>query len=327
MAETIALYLHFPCFDGVVSAALASEYLKRKRGWETGEIIPVNYDRQSTWAKSKLLPYAVVVDFLYHPKAVFWADHHQTTFTSDALKKEFEERKSPDLLYDPDAPSCAEVVWRKAYRLLREPHFRELVGWAHRIDGALYHSVEEAVLGDAPALRVNQSLLKDSSAEYCRFLVESLREKPLAEVARSAMVQERYSPVRNAIQHGQSVFKAASHLQENGIVVFQIPNRGDDTMVSRYAPYLAYPRARYSVGVTPNGSGAKITAMRNPWMRFKSVPLGEIFRHYGGGGHQRVASVLVPQASDAQKTLGAIVRDIESQTANAATKPKRSVGS
>ena len=40
-----------------------------------------------------------------------------------------------------------------------------------------------------------------------------------------------------------------------------------------------------------------------------------------------VASVLVPQASDAQKTLGAIVRDIESQTANAATKPKRSVGS
>jgi nanoRNase/pAp phosphatase (c-di-AMP/oligoRNAs hydrolase) len=98
-------------------------------------------------------------------------------------------------------------------------------------------------------------------------------------------------------------------------------------MVSRYAPYLAYPRARYSVGVTSNGSGAKITAMRNPWMRFKSVPLGEIFRQYGGGGHQRVASVLVPRASDAETTLGAIVRDIKSQTASAAARPKRSVSS
>jgi hypothetical protein len=325
MAESIALYLHFPCFDGVVSAVLASEYLERKRGWTTGEIVPVNYDRQSTWAKSKLLPNAVVVDFLYHPKAIFWADHHQTTFTSDALKKEFEEHKSPDQLYDPNAPSCAEVVWRRAYRLLREPHFRELVGWAHRIDAARYRSVEEAVLGDAPALRINQSMMKDSSAEYCRFLVESLRETPLAEVARSAMVRERSTPARKAIQHGQRLFKAASHIEGNGIVVFQIPDRGDDTMVSRYAPYLAYPRARYSVGVTHSGSGAKITAMRNPWMRFKSVPLGEIFRHYGGGGHQRVASVLVPRASDAETTLGAIVRDIESQSARAAVKSKRSV--
>ena len=327
MAESIALYLHFPCFDGVVSAALASEYLERKRGWKTAEIVPVNYDLQTTWAKSKLLPNAAVVDFLYHPKAVFWADHHQTTFTSEALKKEFEERKSPDQLYDPNAPSCAEVVWRRAYRLLREPHFRELVGWAHRIDAARYRTVEEAVLGDAPALRINQSLLKDPSAEYCRFLVESKREKPLAEFAKSTMFQERYSPVRKAIRHGQKVFKAASRIEGNGIVVFQIPDRGDDTMVSRYAPYLTYPRARYSVGVTPNGSGAKITAMRNPWMKFKSVPLGEIFRHYGGGGHQRVASVLVPKASDAETTLGAIVRDIESQTASAAARSKRSVTS
>jgi hypothetical protein len=325
MAESIALYLHFPCFDGVASAVLASEYLERKRGWKTAEIVPVNYDLQSTWTKSKLLPNAVVVDFLYHPRAIFWADHHITTFTSDALKKQFEERKSRDLLYDPDAPSCAEVVWRRAYRLLREPHFRELVGWAHRIDAARYRTVEEAVLGDAPALRINQSMLKDSSVEYCRFLVESLRDQPLASVAKSAMVQERYNPVRKAIRHGQRLFKAASHLEGNGIVVFQIPDRGDDTMVSRYAPYLAYPRARYSVGVTPNGSGAKITAMRNPWMRFKSVPLGEIFRHYGGGGHQRVASVLVPKAGDAETTLGAIVRDIESQSSAAAARPKRSV--
>jgi hypothetical protein len=47
MAKSIALYLHFPNRVGVVSAALASEYLKRRRGWETVEIVPVNNDRRS----------------------------------------------------------------------------------------------------------------------------------------------------------------------------------------------------------------------------------------------------------------------------------------
>jgi hypothetical protein len=323
MAQSITIYLHFPCFDGVVSAVLASEYLSRKRGLETRDIVPVNYDRQSSWVESQLSEPAVVVDFLYHPKAFFWADHHQTTFASDALRADFEMRNSPDLLFDPTASSCAELLWRKVHRQLGEPKFREMVEWARRIDGARYDSVEEAVLGDAPALRINQSLLHDSSPEYCRFLVESLRVKTLAGVAASRMVRERYATVRKAIQKGQKLFSSLSRIEGNRIVVFQLPKPAEKTLVSRYAPYLAYPDARYSVGVSPHGNGAKITAMRNPWRRFKSVPLGQIFRHYGGGGHHRVASVLVDNAVDAEATLGAIVRDIESQGGGAAPKSKR----
>jgi hypothetical protein len=323
MADAITVYLHFPCFDGVVSAVLTSEYLSRKRGWETCEIVPVNYDLQAGWAQSKLAERAVVVDFLYHPDAVFWADHHQTSFVSDALRADFEQRNSPDLLYDAAASSCAEVIWRKAYRRLSEPRFREMVEWARRIDGARYDTVEEAVLGDSPALRINQSLLNDSSLEYCRFLVSSLREQTLAAVATSSMVRERYASVRKAIQKGQKLFGTASRLEGNGIVVFQLPKRAEKTLVSRYAPYLAYPNARYSVGVSPHGDGAKITAMRNPWRRFKSVPLGQIFRHYGGGGHQRVASVLVNNPAEAKATLGAILKEIESQAGGVARKRKR----
>jgi len=323
MAKSITLYLHFPCFDGVISAVLAGEYLNRKLGWETHDIVPVNYDMQASWAKSALSDPAVVVDFLYHPGAVFWADHHQTSFLSDALRADFEQRNSPDLLYDAAASSCAEVIWRKVYRQLGEPRFREMVEWARRIDGARYDTPEEAVLGDAPALRINQSFLHDSSSEYCRYLVESLRIKTLAAVAASEMVRERYVSVRKAMRRGQKLFSTSSRVEGNGIVVFQLPKRAEKTLVSRYAPYLAYPDARYSVGVSPHGDGAKITAMRNPWRRFKSVPLGQIFRHYGGGGHQRVASVLVKNAVDAEATLGAIVKDIESQAGGVAGKRKR----
>ncbi|MGA2168898.1 MAG: hypothetical protein ABSG62_11850 [Terracidiphilus sp.] len=326
MAESITVYLHFPCFDGVISAVLASEYLNRKRGWETRDIVPVNYDRQASWAESQLSEPAVVVDFLYHPRAIFWADHHQTSFCSESLRADYDyrHRSSPDLLYDPAVSSCAELLWRRVRRQLSEPRFREMVAWARRIDGARYDTVEEAVLGNAPALRISQSFLNDSSAEYCRFLVESLRAQTLGEVAASSMVRDRYASVRKAIKRGQKLFSSASRIGGNGIVVFQLPRQTDNTFVSRYAPYLEYPNARYSVGITPHGDGAKITAMRNPWRRFKSLPLGQIFRHYGGGGHQRVASVLVNSATEAETTLGAILKDIESQAGGVAKKIKRS---
>jgi hypothetical protein len=311
MTDSITLYLHFPCFDGVVSAVLASEYLARKRGWQTREIVPVNYALQAQWATMALAERAVVVDFLYHPKAFFWADHHPTSFATEELKTGYLERRSPDILYDPKAISCAEVLWRRVYRQLRDARFREMVDWARRIDGARYENVEEAVWGNAPALRINQSLMTDSSPEYCRFLVEALREKTLAEVAECDRVRGQYEKTKKATERGQELFQSKCRIEGDGVVVFQLPRRSSKMLVSRYAPYLAYPKARYSVGILPQEVGSKITAMRNPWRRFRSLPLGQIFHAYGGGGHQRVASVLVKDARKARSVLSAIVERIQ----------------
>jgi hypothetical protein len=184
-----------------------------------------------------------------------------------------------------------------------------MVVWARRIDGARYNSVEEAVLGDAPPLRISLSFLRDSSPEYCRFLVESLRAKSMAEVAASQQVDTLYQSARKAIANGQKLFGKAARLEKDGIVVFHVEKKGDAIM-SRYAPYLAFPQARYSVGITDSGRGASITAMRNPWRRIKSVQLGQIFSHYGGGGHQRVASVLIKDTHEAKRTLDSILTDI-----------------
>ena len=309
MAETYTVYLHFPCFDGVVSAVLASEYLKRKQGAETEQFVPVNYADRETWLASSLAKPAAVVDFLYHPDAAFWADHHSTTFLNAAMEERFRQSGSADLLYDPEATSCAEVIWRKSYRLLREPRFREMVDWAPRIDGARYETVKDAVLGEAPALQINLSLMQDSSVDYCRFLVEGLRSKSLAEVAASPRVERNYKKAREATLSGQRMFRKASHLEKDEIVVFNVGKMGK-AHLSRYAPYLEYPGARYSVGIFQTDDGAKITAMRNPWRRFKSVPLGSIFSSYGGGGHQRVASVLLKDVDEAKSTLSSILSDM-----------------
>ncbi|MGD0628764.1 MAG: hypothetical protein ABR987_05400 [Terracidiphilus sp.] len=324
MPDALTVYLHFPCFDGVVSAVLASEYLERKHGWKTQQIVQVTYAERETWAAQTLAKPAAVVDFLFHPDADFWADHHQTTFLTPELEARYTQDKSGSLLYDPEASSCAEVIWRKSYRLLREPRFREMVEWAHRIDGARYDSVEEAVLGDAPALRINFSFLRDSSSEFCSFLVESLRMKSLAEVADSPRVADHYKSVRKAIQSGQRLFRKASHMEKDGIVVFDVQQAGN-AVLSRYAPYLAFPKARYSVGIMESDDGAKITAMRNPWRRFKSVPLGQIFSRYGGGGHQRVASVLLKDAQEAKRTLGSILNDLRNAASVSKGMPKEAL--
>lgn len=309
MLRNLSVYLHFPCFDGVVSAVLVSEYLKRKQGLETGRIVPVNYSERETWLSRQLAKPAAVVDFHYHPDADFWADHHQTTFLTPTVRSQFLHRDSADLLYDPYAPSCANVIWRKSYRLLREPRFREMVDWARRIDSARYKSVKEAVLGDAPAMRISLSFMHDSSASYCTFLVKELRSKSLPEVAACPRVEVAYKKVREATLSAQKRFREASHLENDKIVVFCVKNTGKE-LLSRYAPYLEYPGARYSVGILETRGGAKITAMRNPWLHFKSVPLGQIFNNYGGGGHQRVASVQLKDVDQAKRTLSHILNDM-----------------
>ena len=199
-----------------------------------------------------------------------------------------------------------------------------MVEWARRIDGARYDSVEEAVLGDTPALRINFSFLRDSSPEYCRFLVESLRSKSLAEVAASRHVAKCYQNVRKAILSGQRIFRKASRLEKDGIVIFHMEDTGK-ALLSRYAPYLDYPNARYSVGIMDTDHGAKITAMRNPWRRFRSVPLGQIFSQYGGGGHQRVASVLLKNRQEAKRMLGSILNDLRSASGADKSLPKEAV--
>ncbi|PYT29339.1 MAG: hypothetical protein DMG57_11975 [Acidobacteria bacterium] len=65
-------------------------------------------------------------------------------------------------------------------------------------------------------------------------------------------------------------------------------------MISRYAPYYFAPNARYSIAVVHSPDSIRITAMRNPWRKFRSIALGRAFAKFGGGGHERVGAVRLP---------------------------------
>jgi hypothetical protein len=310
--EGTSLYFHSPCFDGIVSCLLAWEFLEQNQGWTVERLLPVNYDLKEQWLGKKLDGPAAVVDFPYHPSAVFWADHHPTAFLTPQAEHNFRGRNNAFLLYDSRADSCSALLWKRLANFFggRKPDYAELVEWSAKIDSARYASVEEAIFGSHPALQISASLA-GSEVDYPEKLVRQLREYSMAEVAASPDVQTRASKTRSLLLAGLGRFSQSAHMTDDQIVVFDV--HSDGVLVSRYAPFYE-PRfrdARYSVGIS-RGTKVVITAMRNPWREFQSVPLGRIFASIGGGGHERVGSYIVPSehAPEAGRIVEQVLRSI-----------------
>src|SRR6266849_5915403 len=159
------LYFHSPCFDGIASAAIARGYLTLHLGWPDPQLSVVSYDLREQWASLQLAPRTAVVDFLFHPEAAFWADHHPTAFLQPRWAQAARERR--DLwIYDAAAPSCAGMLQRWLNdRGVADGRLNQLARWADKIDAAKYTSVEEAIHPKAPAMRIAASLAMASESD------------------------------------------------------------------------------------------------------------------------------------------------------------------
>jgi len=310
MEDRFHIYFHSPCFDGTVSCVLTQDFLEA-RGSKVEDLIPVNYDVKRSWLATSLKSSAAVVDFLYHPQAEFWADHHVTTFLSAEAELHFKSRKSPFVVYDSTAGSCAGLLWRQLLDRFsyRNNFYEPLVHWAEKIDAARYDSVQEAVLGDNSALRIRSSLALEDAQKYSVDLAHALRRQTMDEVAELPWVHDRVQRARNLLQAGLDRFSKSCHL-ESDIAVFDVD--ASDVLINRYAPYLFFPHARYSIGILRTGDKTKITAMRNPWWEFSSLPLGPMFEKLGGGGHQRVGSLVLPldRSAEAPQIVKTLVNEM-----------------
>ena len=310
------LHFHAPCFDGIASAVVALDYLEGPGGWSAATLWPQGNDARVRWLETHLPPKSAVVDFPYHPDAEFWADHHQTAFLAPSAEAHFRRREGASFAYDAKADSCAGVLWRhfEATYGHRTPALAELVRWAEKIDAARYDSVDEALHSTAPAVVIAASLGYEADDAYVISLVRALRTDSLDAVAAQEDVRHRFARVRELQVEGLDRMRASARLYD-GIVVFDVDATGVE--VNRYSPYESFATADYSIGIVRDGRSIKITAMRNPWKEFESVPLGLIFRRHGGGGHQRVASLYLPtaEAARAPELLRTIVGELRSTSA------------
>jgi hypothetical protein len=314
------VYFHSPCFDGIASAVLTADFLRTREGAKRIRFEPVNYDLRNLWLLEPLRSHAAVVDFLYHPQARFWADHHATTFLTPEAMAHFEAHKGIHLVYDPQAPSCASLLWSHLAHAFgyRNHCFLPLVSAAEKTDSAAYESPQEAVFGDSPPIRLNLSLAVGEDAQgYSGRLAALLLKNDIDAVLKKPEVSERVERAEQLMRKGLARLERALHITPYGTAVFSVASNG--AIIPRYGAFLAAPRAPYSVGLVRGDRGAKITAMRNPWLEFPSIDLGRLFSRHGGGGHHRVASVILngQNRDSTEAVLHAIVHGIESSLSDA----------
>lgn len=296
------VYYHARCFDGAISAGLACDLLGVNP--LSVDLVPASYVSRDRWREEPGGEFAVV-DFLFHPAARFWADHHASTFLDAAGKRNFEAGAPSGVtrLYDPTAASCAELLATKFPELVDSDEVAMRVFSASCSDLASYPSPREAVFGMEDWQVVSRSFGAAGSDEYGNWVVRQLARGTLGDLARMQPVRQHDAEVRRAATLEVNQVKITAVVSPNAVTYRTALVNG--ALRSRYAPYVVYPEVAYSIAIAVGDRVGKVTAMRNPWIEHPGpIDLGTLANSLGGGGHYRVGSVLVkPIAGEPSQAL------------------------
>jgi hypothetical protein len=304
--QPIKLYYHDD-FDGISSAALLMRHTNTHTS-VTWALEAIQYGTTpDTYSQLVLPPLFMVVDFQYHPQAMMWFDHHQNPFHNLERQINYEARKDvANVYWDPTYRSCAHLVYDKLPALHDIPGMLELAEAADYIDGALYASPQEYYSMARPEIVLNHALSGMGGGRRNE-LVRQLSVRPLAEIAESlqSLGQEMLNQDLRIIPR----YRTATELC--GDTVFSDLTR-DNIPYLRYAPYLHYPLARYSIQmyrVTPSTFG--ISLSHNPWNKLDdSIDLSKLAALFGGGGHPYAASIRHLELAEAVRAYEYIRRTL-----------------
>jgi hypothetical protein len=311
---------HGHCFDGVASAATFTRFYHERinPGAEVqyGGLLhrPGNllFDQQMFDGDEN-----AIVDFKYSPseRLTWWFDHHQSAFLTPEDEAHFRADHSGKKFLDATRKSCTEFiadVARTKFGFNDEP-LRELVHWAHVIDGALYESPAQVVELKEPPLQLMQVIETDPDVAFIEQIVRELTQRPLNEVATSPEVRARFQPILRQHLDTLDVIRRQA-IYKNGVVQFDLVDEGYEGF-NKFIPYYLFPEATYTVALTRGPQRTKISVGSNPWSsRPRTHNIATICERYGGGGHAVVGAISFdPDAvEEARVALREIVAELQS---------------
>jgi len=288
---------HGHCFDGVASAATFSRFYNEriKPGADIqyagllhrpGNVL---FDKEMFDGDEN-----AIVDFKYSPspKLTWWFDHHQSAFLTPEDEAHFHADDSGKKFLDPTRKSCTEFiadVARTEFGFNHEP-LRDLIHWAHIIDGALYESPAQCVELKEPALQLMQVIEADPDEAFIEQIIRDLTRVPLNEVATSAGMEARFQPILKLHRETlETIRRQAVH--DHGVVQFDLVDEGYEGF-NKFIPYYLFPEASYTVALTRAPQRTKISVGSNPWApRARTHNIATICERYGGGGHAVVGAI------------------------------------
>lgn len=286
-------------FDGMVSAAVLATALRERRG-EHPSWSSVNYDQRADWASFSAHERFAVVDFHFHPRAEYWFDHHPTTFLTPELRAAYQP--SDRWLWDETSPSCPPLILAHAreHWEYREPErFREMAEWSNVIDAARFKSVDQAVFGDEPALRISRALTVAPNSEWLDEIVGAMATGDLEGVARRPDLDKCFQRAARNRDKALQQFPPTVEWRRDKVLVYDASS--SQIRRERFAAFYHYPEIHYSVGVIPTRAGFHVSAGENPWNPPPvKMHIGEIMERFGGGGHKAVGGANPPDLQAAR---------------------------
>ncbi len=305
--SALFLYYHRD-FDGMVSAAILAKVL-RGRGEKDIVFRHINYDQSRDWENFATDQRFGIVDFHFHDRAVYWFDHHPTTFLTEALRAAYQP--SEFWQWDETSPSCPPLILRHAqehwgYRV--PERFEEMAYWSDIIDAANFRDVDQALFADDPALRIMRCLTVAPHPNWTDEITGALSNQSLDQVASRADMEKAYSRATRNRDKALDQFPETVVWHKGSVLFYDAATI--KVRRERFAPFYHYPDLSYAVGVIPTRAGFHITCGENPWNQpTQGMHVGELLGRYGGGGHRAVGGANPPSQAEALR-LGEEVADI-----------------
>ncbi|MFY0527694.1 hypothetical protein ACN28I_32620 [Archangium gephyra] len=299
------LYYHRD-YDGVVAAAMVQASAASEL-----ELHPVQYRPNLNWVEQRLGPGTGIVDFLYHPEAALWVDHHATTFSTESLRQAF--RPDAFHVFVPEAASCPGIIVKLPW-FSGGAHWGDYVHWADVIDGANYASPAQANDLSNPHLLLSNIIAELTEPDSLAAVVHAIAREPVSHVLELEHIQTARARV---LQDDSQIREHLSHrLQLRGKVA--ILDQGDlRTPYRRYLAYECYPDIRYGIGLYRSDDTLIVSVGENPWNEPGPVHLGQLCQEFGGGGRRATAGVSIPTDGEA-KALASRLADRLNEALHAA---------
>jgi hypothetical protein len=318
---------HGHCFDGLSSAVVFTR-LQKELGAQGAsfEYRTCGYGAGQARAEEKLLTgdRNAILDYRFcaSEKLSWYFDHHRTAFGSEQDREYFESRTSGgQFFFDSAYSSCTKLIADLARERfgVAMPDLAELVKWADMVDAARFASAEDAVSRTSPIMQLVSVVEHYGDDAFFKDLVPALLTRPLAEVASSKTVINRYKPLGK--KHERFVSRVQQKSERLGRVVFVDLTESVLESVGKFVTYALFPDSVYSVVVGLLKNGPKISVGYNPWSgRPLDTDISAICARYGGGGHPVVGGISFPSAAieEARQVARSIALELNGEVAGAA---------
>ncbi len=259
----------------------------------------------------------ILANVPYAPGCGMWFDHH----TSEGERLGAISYRGMSRV----APSCARVIYDFLGGASRFPaHWDPMMAAVDKVDSANLTTADI----DAPADWILIGYIMDPRTGLGRFhdfrisnyqlmmeMIEFCRTMTAAEILRQPDVKERVDRYFEQDALFKTMLKRCTR-QVGEVLIIDFRDEENIYAGNRFQVYTMFPSASVSIHVTWGKERQNVAlAMGNSIInRTSRANLGSVALHFGGGGHEAVATCQVA-AKDVDRTLEAIVQYIHEENA------------